>query len=191
MKKILILAIAICIGFFMASYSAKADTSQSADEILQNILESEGVRSASELDCDAVLGTKWEELGEAFMDERHPEEDEHNFMDEMMGGEGSEGLEFMHINMGRAYAGCSFQDVESYVNYGPRGMMGYSDKQIATKNDDEFSCCFSDSNNQFSAFNQIPFTFWWIVIIGFVSVANIALFIGAILMFASAKNKKK
>ena len=63
--------------------------------------------------CDNLSEDQFEILGDYFMEQMHPGE-AHEIMDERMGGEGSESLRLMHINMGKAFY-CG----ENY------GMMGY------------------------------------------------------------------
>lgn len=63
--------------------------------------------------CSDLSDEQLEMIGDYFMELQHPG-DQHEAMDEMMGGEGSENLRSMHIAMAKsAYCG------ESY------GMMGY------------------------------------------------------------------
>lgn len=80
--------------------------------------------------CSSLGDEQFEILGDYYMEQIHPGE-EHEAMDAMMGGEGSESLRLMHINMGRSiYCG------ETNEGYGVMGgmmndysggnMMGYS-----------------------------------------------------------------
>lgn len=55
----------------------------------------------SGISCDELTEHQLEEIGDYYMEQIHPGE-EHIRMDEMMGGEGSERLRLMHINMGRS-----------------------------------------------------------------------------------------
>jgi len=90
---------------------------ESVEVILQDILDSQNVTTVQKLDLSKVTDDQWEELGDAVMEQQHPGE-AHEAMDQMMGGEGSESLKLMHINMGKAYLG--YGD----TNYGPGAMMG-------------------------------------------------------------------
>ena len=75
--------------------------------------------TVQELDLSSVSDDEWERLGDAVMELQHPGE-AHEVMDRMMGGEGSESLRLMHINMGQAYLGYGSS------NYGVGMMMGGS-----------------------------------------------------------------
>lgn len=88
---------------------------KSIEIVLQEVLAKQNVDVIQNLDCAKVSDEDLEHLGDAFMEEQHPGE-AHEAMDRMMGGEGSETLRQMHINMGSAYLGCR-------GNYG-HGMMG-------------------------------------------------------------------
>ena len=57
---------------------------------------------ASGVDCDNLSDEQLETIGEYLMEQMHPGE-AHEAMDEMMGGEGSESLRQMHINMGLSF----------------------------------------------------------------------------------------
>ncbi len=72
----------------------------------------------SKIDCSKLTDEQLEEIGEYYMEQMHPGES-HELMDEMMGGEGSEGLKQMHINMGR-----SFYCKEGIGSGGMMNMMG-------------------------------------------------------------------
>ncbi|HII72093.1 TPA: hypothetical protein HA265_05040 [Candidatus Woesearchaeota archaeon] len=70
----------------------------------------------SGVSCDDLSEVQLEMIGEYFMDQMHPDE-EHEIMDEMMGGEGSVTLEQAHIEIGRMFY-CGER------TYGMMGMMG-------------------------------------------------------------------
>jgi hypothetical protein len=52
--------------------------------------------------CEELTESQLEILGDYYMEQMHPGES-HEIMDERMGGEGSESLRVMHINMGKAF----------------------------------------------------------------------------------------
>ncbi len=54
----------------------------------------------SEISCDKLSDEQLESIGEYYMEQMHPGE-AHEFMDQMMGGEDSENLKQMHIQMAR------------------------------------------------------------------------------------------
>jgi len=139
MKKTLLLATFILFGFLafnvavaraqvgsmMGSENAITQTqvegdthTESVELVLQDILNQQNVSTVQELDLAKVSDDQWERLGDAVMELQHPGQ-AHNVMDQMMGGEGSNSLRQMHINMGKAYLGYG------NANYGS-GMMGGS-----------------------------------------------------------------
>lgn len=72
----------------------------------------------SKIGCDSATEGQLELIGEYLMEQMHPGE-QHEFMDRMMGGEGSQSLRAAHIQMTRAiYCGRT----DTPVTYG--GMMG-------------------------------------------------------------------
>lgn len=92
-------------------------------EVLQDILTKQNLNSVQDLDCQQVSDHDFARLGDAVMEQQHPGE-AHEAMDQMMGGEDSESLEQMHINMGQAYLGC--QDNYGLGMMGNSGMMGFT-----------------------------------------------------------------
>ena len=67
----------------------------------------------SEVSCDKLSDEQLEAIGEYLMEQMHPGE-AHELMDKMMGGEGSESLKQMHIQMAKRL----------YCNEDVGGMMG-------------------------------------------------------------------
>jgi len=138
MKKILLLAIFILfslfafdvatsraqVGSMMGSENAITQTqaegdihTESVESALQDILNRQNASTVQELDLAKVSDDEWERLGDAVMELQHPGQ-AHDVMDQMMGGEGSESLRQMHINMGKAYLGYG------NANYGSGMMVG-------------------------------------------------------------------
>lgn len=100
---------------------------ESVEVVLQELLRLQNISTVQELDLSKVSDDDWERLGDAVMELQHLGE-AHEVMDRMMGGEGSESLRQMHINMGQAYLGYG------NTNYGPGmmmggGMMGYNNNR--------------------------------------------------------------
>lgn len=102
--------------FLALPLTVLAGTDASYNDATSRIMADQSVSQVSSIDCDKVSDEQFKELGEAFMSLRHPEEEEHEAMDAMMGGDGSETLRLMHVNMGKASIGCG--------EFGGFGMMG-------------------------------------------------------------------
>ena len=105
----------------------KEGRAESVEVVLQGILKSQNVSTVQELDLSKVSDDDWERLGDAVMELQHPGE-AHEVMDRMMGGEGSESLRQMHINMGQAYLGYGNSNYGSGMMMGG-GMMGYGNNR--------------------------------------------------------------
>jgi len=109
-KKIIFSLIAV--GFFALSGVAQAQmdvmTSRSSEvnSALQDIYNAQNIDSQERVDCSKVTDDQFDRLGDAYMGVMLPNEQQHEAMDNMMGGEGSESLRQAHINMGRSYLGC-------------------------------------------------------------------------------------
>ena len=54
----------------------------------------------SKISCDSLTNEQLEEIGDYYMEQMHPGE-AHEYMDRMMGGEGSESLKQVHINIAK------------------------------------------------------------------------------------------
>ncbi len=67
----------------------------------------------SKISCDKLTDEQMEAIGEYYMEQMHPGES-HELMDKMMGGEGSENLKQVHIQMAKRL----------YCNEDVGGMMG-------------------------------------------------------------------
>ena len=74
------------------------------------------------ISCDALTEDKLEILGDYYMEQMHPGE-AHEIMDNMMGGEGSESLKQVHVNMAKRLY-CNENIYIGYGMMGSRGMMG-------------------------------------------------------------------
>ena len=91
-KSYLILGIFVLFSLNFAFISAHGeDTFAEAEEIIMQ-----------KISCDNLTENQLEILGDYYMEQMHPGE-LHEIMDERMGGEGSESLKIVHINMGLAF----------------------------------------------------------------------------------------
>ena len=70
----------------------------------------------SGISCDKLTDEQLEAMGDYYMEQMHPGE-AHEIMDNMMGGEGSESLKQVHINMAKRL----YCNENVYIGY---GMMG-------------------------------------------------------------------
>lgn len=95
----LIIALILVLGFNFISAHGE-DTFAEAEEIIQQ-----------KISCDDLTKEQLEILGDYYMEQMHPGE-QHEIMDGMMGGEGSESLKQTHINMGLSFY-CGEHDVMS------------------------------------------------------------------------------
>jgi len=67
----------------------------------------------SKTSCDKLSNEQLESIGDYYMEQMHPGE-AHEIMDNMMGGEGSESLKQVHINMAKRL----YCNDNNYVGYG-------------------------------------------------------------------------
>ncbi len=73
----------------------------------------------SGVSCSQLTNEQLEEIGDYYMEQMHPGE-AHEIMDNMMGGEGSESLKQVHINMARRL----YCNENVYIGYGIMGSGG-------------------------------------------------------------------
>ncbi|MBA7532016.1 hypothetical protein ES705_24242 [subsurface metagenome] len=92
------------------------------EDVLQEIRDKQGLGPDEAIDPRKVSDGKLEELGEAVISIMHPDSRQHELMDQMMGGEGSESLKSAHKSMGYNY--LAGQSYGKYGMFGRRGMMG-------------------------------------------------------------------
>lgn len=91
--------------------------SSEVNSVLQDIYKAQNVNSQAEIDCSKITDDQFDKLGDAYMGVMLPNQEQHEVMDDIMGGEGSASLRQAHINMGRSYLGCW-----SNYNSGPVSM---------------------------------------------------------------------
>ena len=118
MKRFFLLVLVLFVGAIpIVSADSDADDQHgsSVEEVLKVIRDSQGLGPRDRIDPDQVADEFLEELGEALMSIMVPDPREHTWMDDMMGGEGSDSLSSMHRVMGYRYLSG---------NGGFRGSMG-------------------------------------------------------------------
>jgi len=177
MKKLRILlpvALILLGSAFFNTIQVKAEESPSLDNVIEEIKTQQGIIDLKKVDCNKVSDKQLEQLGEAVMGVMFPDQDVHELMDNMMGGEGSASLASRHIFMGSSYLGCyngsSINDSSS-LNFMGRmgGMMGmmsgfgnYQDNSWGTYN----SMMGITSNSALLT---------WVVMIGLVLIGGVIL----------------
>lgn len=123
----------------LAAIFAQADQAEghgsgrSIESILSEIREIQGIGPKDRIDPEGVDNTLLEELGEAAMSLMVPDPEQHEWMDRMMGGEGSQTLAERHRWMGYRYLRGGLQAMGpmmgggfgQYGNWGPMMGLGY------------------------------------------------------------------
>ena len=170
MKKIFAITIMVLAA---APFMVSADNNLSTDQILNEIKQAQNVTEISQTSCDKVTDEQFEKLGDAVMGVMHPDEKQHELMDQMMGGEGSASLKAMHILMGQRYLGCA-------GNVTGGGMMGNSFGNFGMMSNWSDYANFSSRNNfmnsmmgsGWSGFGWLGFIFmilfWALVVLGII-----------------------
>jgi hypothetical protein len=93
-------------------------------QVFEEIRIDQNVKTYKQIDADKVNDNLLEKLGEAVMNNRFPDTEEHEYLDRMMGGEGSENLKEMHIRMGYHYIQNGFNN-RRMMRGGWGNMTGY------------------------------------------------------------------
>ena len=122
MKKLLTL-LTILITLAGAAWADSDGHSATVDQVMDEIRNELRLRENERIDPDTVPPALLEELGDAVMSEIHPDPEVHEWMDQMMGGEGSESLSSAHRWMGYRYLTGGYAGGNGWGS-GRRGMMG-------------------------------------------------------------------
>ena len=115
MKKLFVLILAFSFFLNLGFVAAHGE---------EDFVQAEGIIK-QKISCDDLAEGQLEILGDYYMEQMHPGE-LHEIMDERIGGEGSESLRQIHINIGRAFY-CGEHGAMSGEMMGMmmgRGMMG-------------------------------------------------------------------
>lgn len=180
MKKIKTYLITLLL-FFVFPFSAFG--ALSVNGILSEIKQNQGLNQDQDINCEKVTESQFDALGDAVMETIHPGE-EHELMDQMMGGEGSTSLKAMHIAMGQNYLNCSNRLGQSYGVMGSNmmsgmmgmmtgGMMGNWQNQIEKGGVSSMmgNFGFGSGFNFFGWFFMI--LFWALIILGIVALIRL------------------
>ncbi|MFW6214937.1 MAG: hypothetical protein ACOC45_03215 [Alkalispirochaetaceae bacterium] len=99
------------------------DRERALEPYVEEILEGEGAGSLSEIDPDQLPPEVLEELGFRVMDQIVADREWHRWMNEMMGGEGSQELAEFHRGLGESYVERGGELPEWRGRFGEPGMM--------------------------------------------------------------------
>jgi len=109
-------AFVLIINFGIFADSDKHSTS--VEEVLLEIRRELGLSLDDAINPDRVPPFLLEELGEAVMSEAHPDPEQHEWMENTMGGEGSESLATAHRWMGYRYLSGGYNYEQGWVHGG-------------------------------------------------------------------------
>ncbi len=128
MKIMRIPAVGAALVFLMVTVTISAQDAghgRDIETIVAEIQQMQGVDTFTAIDPDTVPPALLEELGDAVMDRMIGDEERHSWMDQMMGGEGSEQLSAAHRWMGYRYLRSGGGELDTWGPgwMGP-GMMG-------------------------------------------------------------------
>lgn len=99
----ILMAVAIALLTAGVAFAQEDAHGRDIDEILQQIKQNQGVEGVGQIDPEAVDRELLEELGDGVMGLMVADEQQHQWMDRMMGGEGSPELASTHARLGYTY----------------------------------------------------------------------------------------
>ncbi len=176
-----VLSVVLAMGMFLTASAVFADASEnhgeSIDSILSEIRGELNLDSSATINPDNVSDESLEKLGEAVMSFRIPNPRQHEWMDKMMGGEGSESLSNMHKLLGYRYL------VNGSAAFGPLMMgYGYRGNEMTVRDFD---------NGRFGGWGQMPMVWssgygWIFPVLGLLLIAVLVVLI---VLFAKKRNK--
>ncbi|MGC8765878.1 MAG: SHOCT domain-containing protein [Brevinematia bacterium] len=117
MKRLILAFLLVSGGLFAHSDNPPKDIRN----ILDSIKQQQNIKEDKDIDISKVQASELEKLGDAVMSLYIPNKTTHEYMDNMMGGEGSESLKNMHIAIGLNY--ISYIKGESTYPFMGPGMM--------------------------------------------------------------------
>lgn len=93
-------------GYRQNEDGAAALSSAEIGAAMRDIFKAQNISDQSNVDCSKVTDGEFEKLGDAYMGLMLTNQEQHDAMEKVMGGEGSDSLRQAHVNMGRSYLGC-------------------------------------------------------------------------------------
>ncbi len=127
-KPLVLLSLMVASALLLSAVPVFTDTGLEGEHgkplegVLQEIRDKQGLGPDEAIDPRKVSDEELEKIGEAVMGIMHPDPRQHELMDQMMGGEGSQSLKSAHISMGYNYlAGNTGGPLSGMMG---RGMMG-------------------------------------------------------------------
>ena len=121
--KFFALVFAMAVLFPVNVFAGEGGHGMNVDEVLGKIMQNQEITKLGDIDCESVSEENFEKLGEAVMSVMHPDPEQHDLMDRMMGGEGSKQLEAMHTYMGKKYLNCGGEGMNMMGGMMGSGMM--------------------------------------------------------------------
>lgn len=118
--KVIVLTVAMAVMVTGLAWTQEDVHGRSVEEILQQIMRNQGVERVGAINPNELDMELLEELGDGVMGLMVADEQQHEWMDRMMGGEGSTELASMHAWLGYNY----LQNDGNLAGFGP-GMMGF------------------------------------------------------------------
>ena len=113
-------------GGLYAQSNGPSDHSKAIDQILSTIRTQMQLGPNDKIDPDKVPSQLMVQLGDAVMDVMIPDEQQHQWMDQMMGGEDSASLDSMHTWIAYRYLTGGYSAVGAGYGMMGGGMGGYS-----------------------------------------------------------------